>query len=148
MNAKSISNPGLEKGFLKFQLPHRFKKIGTALLLVSFLAMFLIAFTFNDAIYRGLAKYGMLLGLLIISISKEKIEDERIGALRMQSYSFAFVIGVLYAFAIPLLDFGVDSIFNAGNAEMKGIGDFMILWFLLIVQVFYFEYLKRMCNEK
>ncbi len=143
MNAKSISNPDLGKDLLKFQLPNRFKKIGLALAVLSFSALFLNAFTINDLIYRGVARYGMLLGLLVISISKEEIEDERIRSLRMQSYSFAFIVGVIYAFAIPLLDFGVDSVFNADNAGMKGLGDFMILWILLTIQVFYFESLKR-----
>jgi hypothetical protein len=36
-----------------------------------------------------IAKTVLVLGLLIISISKEKIEDELIAKIRMQSYNYA-----------------------------------------------------------
>ena len=52
----------------------------------------------------------VLVFMLLISISKEKIEDEMISKLRVQAYSFAFMTGVIYALYMPIIDFLVDSV--------------------------------------
>jgi hypothetical protein len=126
----------------KYQLPNHFKKIGFGIFILSFIAMFIVAFTINDPQLRQFTKYGILFGLLIISISKEKIEDEYIIKIRMQSYTIAFIIGVAYALVLPFVDFLVDY-FLKEDAQLKDMGDFMILWMLLFVQVLFFHLLKR-----
>ena len=85
----------------------------------------------------------MLVGFLIISISKDKVEDEFIKKLRMQSYSFAFIFCVAYSIGMPYIDYLLDVV-RGIPAVFKDSGDFMILWMLLCIQVFYFEYLKRL----
>ncbi len=129
----------------KLQLPNYFKRIGFGVFILSFLALFINKFTFNDLDFRLISKYGMLVGLLLVSISKEKIEDELIIRLRMQSYTFAFVFGVIYALVLPLI---VNVIgFLIPSKEVGGYnvnGDFVILWMLLSLQVFYFELLKKL----
>jgi len=127
----------------KYQLPNYFKKIGVGLFVVSIISLFINAFSINVFLYREIAKYGMLIGMLLISISKEKIEDELITKLRMQSYTFAFIAGVFYALTLPFMDYFVDLIFQSDKAILKDMGDWQILWILLSVQVFYFEMLKR-----
>lgn len=127
----------------KYQLPHRFKKIGLGILLISFVLLFVNSFTINEELYRVMTKYGILIGLLLISISKEKIEDELITKLRMQSYSFAFIMGVVYTLLMPFVDFGLDMLINPEAALFKDLGDFLVLWMLLSVQVCFFELLKR-----
>ena len=72
----------------KYQLPNQAKNIGWLILCVAFIALF---FTTKDTSSKLIAKYSILIGLLIISISKEKIEDELIKSLRMQSFTFAFI---------------------------------------------------------
>ena len=126
-----------------FQLPVIYKKIGYGLFLLSLVALFVIAFTSNDDTFKLVAKYGTLIGLLIMSISKEKIEDELVRDLRLRSYSFAFIVGVLYALSFPFIDFFVDLIAQTQNADLKGLGDFPILWILLTCKVGYFELLKK-----
>ena len=126
-----------------YQLPNRFKKIGIAIALISFASLFINKFSVNLPEYRLFARYGLLVGMLLISISKEKIEDELIAQLRMQSYTIAFVLGVVYTLALPFIDYFVDVLFKTNEAIIKDIGDFQILWILLCVQVFYFESLKR-----
>jgi len=91
---------------------------------------------------RIMAKYIILAGLFIVSISREPIEDERIKNLRMQSYSTAFLVAVLYAICIPILVYVVD-LFQGENSQFKDVGDFMILWVLLAIQIFYFTLKKR-----
>jgi hypothetical protein len=106
--------------------------------------MFVNAFLINNIDLKLAAKYGVLIGLLITSISKEKIEDELVAKLRMQSYTFAFVMGVVYAIALPLIDYLFETVLGKESAAVKDMGDFTILWMLLFVQVFFFHYLKRM----
>lgn len=128
----------------KYQLPHSFKKIGIAITICSFLAMFLNKFTFDQPEYRLIAKYGLLVGLLLVSISKEKIEDELVIKIRMESYTFAFVVGVAYALFLPFVDYMIDAFFRAKEASLDEMGDFEILWILLSFQVLCFEYLKKL----
>ncbi|MEZ4885720.1 MAG: hypothetical protein R3E32_13385 [Chitinophagales bacterium] len=128
----------------RFQLPHYFKKIGMGLAIFSFIALFANAFSVEIEAIRWMAKYGLLGGMLLISISKDEIEDEFITKLRMQSYTFAFIAVVLFTLAQPFINFLVDFIVEGGEAVFKDMGDFEILWFLLSVQVFYFMYLKKL----
>jgi hypothetical protein len=128
----------------KLQLPHSMKKIGFGIFVIFFITMFVNAFLINNIDLKLAAKYGVLIGLLITSISKEKIEDELVAKLRMQSYTFAFVMGVVYAIALPLIDYLFETVLGKESAAVKDMGDFTILWMLLFVQVFFFHYLKRM----
>ena len=127
-----------------FQLPPIYKKIGIGVAVLSFIGLFANKFTVNMEALRSATKYGLLIGFLLISISREEIEDELIKNLRMQSYSFAFVFGVILSLFSPFVDFVVDAILGAQEAGLDDAGDFEILWILLSVQVFYFEMLKRM----
>ena len=127
----------------KYQLPHSFKKLGIAIALLSFISLFVNKFSVNLPEYRSIARYGMLIGMLLISISKEQIEDELIAQLRMQSYTVAFIFAVVYTIALPFLDYFIDVIFKAKEAMLEDMGDFVILWIMLSIQVFYFESLKR-----
>ncbi|MEE9429507.1 MAG: hypothetical protein V3V16_00605 [Melioribacteraceae bacterium] len=142
MNIKSLVDCEKSK-WEKIQLPNTYKKIGIGLAVFSFVLLFINASTINNIEYREIIKYGILVGLLITSISKEKIEDELITKLRMQAYSFAFIVGVIYTLVLPFIDFFVDLIIKADEASIKDMGDWNVLWILLSVQVLYFEKLKR-----
>ena len=131
------------KKFKNYQLPHHFKKIGVAITVLGLLALLINKFTLEQNALKIAAKYGMLLGLLIVSISKEKLEDELIINLRMQSFSVAFICGVAFALILPATGFLIDYFFELREPQFKNIGDFSILWMLLSIQVFYFELLKR-----
>lgn len=86
--------------FIKYQLPNKFKAIGFGIFIISFLFKSVFPFVLENYEHNGLldkvVKSVLLLGLLVISISKEKIEDELIITLRMKSYSYAFIGGVVY----------------------------------------------------
>ena len=127
----------------KIQLPYNYKKIGITLAIISFVLMFINAFTINNLEYREIIKYGILVGLLLISISKEFIEDELIEKLRMQSYTFSFIVGVIYTLVMPFIDYFVDLILKSGEATISEMGDWNTLWILLSIQVLYFEILKK-----
>lgn len=82
--------------------------------------------------------------MLLISISKEKIEDEMISNLRTQSYSFAFVMGVIYALAMPTIDFLVDSVVEMQQSIYSEMSSNILLWFMLAIQIAYFQMIKRL----
>lgn len=146
MASKSMQN--CERNFAaKLLLPNHFKKIGIAVAITSFLLLVANNLLMDSLTVRYGGKYGILVGMLLIAISREKIEDELVVNLRMQAFSLSFVLGVIFSILQPYFNYGVDY-FLAPTATFKDTGDFQILWLLLSVKVFYFEYLKRMYDEK
>lgn len=130
--------------FSKYQLPNKFKNIGIAILVISFLGlMSRIFMDETNEIIREISKKGILIGMLIISISKDKIEDEMTRNLRAKSYAIAFISGVLYTLIMPYVDYGVSSIVHNGGEVLKDLGDFQILIFMLMIQLLFFYTLKR-----
>ncbi|HEX5025386.1 MAG TPA: hypothetical protein VFV68_08940 [Agriterribacter sp.] len=128
----------------KYQLPHSFKKAGVVVAVVSFVVLLLHRYLSPQEELKFLARYGIIIGLLITSISKERIEDELVSQLRMQSYTFAFITGVAYAILLPFTGYLVDIMSKTKEAHVKDSGDFQVLFLLLAVQVFYFEWLKKL----
>ncbi len=146
MNVKSImecERKSLEK-MKRYQLSNKFKKIGFGIVIISLATIIVNKLSMDIVDLNLTAKYGILFGLLIVSISKEKIEDELITNLRMQSYAFAFIAGVIITLTNPLFSYIANIIVEKQQDNFQGIGDWQVLWILLSVQVLYFEYLKRM----
>lgn len=73
----------------------------------------------------------LLIGMLVISLSKDKVEDELIDSLRSKSYRLAFIMGVLYALVQPIVNFVVGSVLNE-DAELVGFDYFQVLFFYAI----------------
>ncbi len=130
--------------FKNYQLPNGFKKIGLGLSLIAFIAIIIIGIPQEFNNLELIAKNILIVGLLLISISKEKIEDELVKDLRMQSYSFAFIIAVIYSILLPFVNYFFDIIAKNETDGIQELGDFSILWMLLSVQVGFFHFLKKM----
>lgn len=125
-------------------LSHSFKTIGFGGLIISTLAVLFFRFVMQDAtILLSVSAKLVLVFMLLISISKEKIEDEMINKLRIQSYSFAFVMGVIYALAMPVADFLVDSALTMKTSDYSEMSSSILIWFMLFTQIAYFQLLKR-----
>lgn len=125
-------------------LPHSFKIIAFIGLILSVLAVLLFRFVMNDStILLSVSSKLVLVSMLLISISKEKIEDEMITKLRVQSYSFAFLTGVIYALAMPMIDFLFDSVIEMQVSDYAEINVGIVLWFMLFIQIAYFHVLKK-----
>jgi hypothetical protein len=63
----------------------------------------------------------------------------------MQSYTFAFIAGVIITLLTnPLFNYIKNLILDKQQENFEGVGDWQVLWILLSLQVFYFEFLKRM----
>jgi len=130
---------------VSFRLPHSFMKIGIAIAAISIVAMFGRAFFMEGDTewLKELAKKGLLIGMLIMSVSKDKEEDEMTNNLRMQSYTIAFVIGVVYALVMPYVDYGVSNVMKPEAETLKDLGDFQVLLFMLMIQLMFYHTLKR-----
>ena len=130
---------------ISFRLSHRFMTVGIAIALLSIVMMFVRAFAMEgDTLWLKLVlQKTLLVGMLIMSLSKDKIEDEMTVALRAQSYAIAFVIGVIYALVMPYVEFGVSNIVHYGGERFKDLGDFQVLLFMLMIQLMFYHNLKR-----
>ncbi|WP_412985837.1 hypothetical protein [Pontimicrobium sp. IMCC45349] len=133
------------KKMLNFRLSHTFLKIGIAIVVASIIGMFVRAFALDGdtETLKELFKKTLLIGMLIMSVSKDKEEDEMTNALRAQSYSIAFIVGVLYALIMPYVEFGVSNVVNNGGENFKDLGDFQVLLFMLMIQLLFYHNLKR-----
>jgi len=130
---------------INFRLPHSFMTIGIAVAVISILVMFGRAFLMEGDTewLKELTKKGLLVGMLLMSISKDKEEDEMTITLRSQSYAIAFVIGVIYALVMPYVEFGVSNVLKPEGEVLKDLGDFQVLTFMLMIQLMFYHVLKR-----
>ncbi|WP_397446747.1 hypothetical protein [Polaribacter sp. R77954] len=127
----------------KFQLGNQFKKMGYILAIATFVAMLGRKYVENSEWIRPILHGVLLVGMLIISLSKDKEEDEFIDSLRSQSYRLAFLLGIVYSLVQPLINYGVGLLFDE-NETLKGFSYFQVLFFMLVVQLMFFWQLKRM----
>ena len=126
----------------KFQLQSQYKKIGLIFALGSFFFMIAIKYIDNPVWLKPFLHGVLLIGLLLISVSKEKIEDEYIDSLRSQSYRLAFILAIVYALVQPIVNFVVAYVLNQDD-DIKNFNYFQVLFFMLIVQLLYFWKLKK-----
>ncbi|MEO1259243.1 MAG: hypothetical protein AAFZ15_10625 [Bacteroidota bacterium] len=128
----------------RFQLPHSFKRIGLIVSVLALIVLFASSALFESAFYKEMIKYVLLFGMLIIVLAKEQIEDERIAQLRLQAFRFAFVFGVIMTLMQPFAHLFVDLFAPDGEPVFAEKSNFKVLWYLLAMQIFYFEYLKKL----
>jgi hypothetical protein len=147
MNKESFINCERKRfgKLINFRLPNKFLKIGIAIVALSIIAMFVRGFAFESGTewFKLLFQKTLLIGMLIMSISKDKIEDEMTVQLRAQSYMIAFIVGVFYALIMPYVEFGVSNIVHDGGEAYKDLGDFQVLLFMLMIQLMFYHNLKR-----
>lgn len=127
---------------LDFGFPPKFKQIGIISFILFFIGLFVNAFFFEDHILRYVFKYGLLVSLVIISLSKEEVDDEMLQSLKLKSYTLAFLIAIMHTLLLPFINYLVDLMIGK-EPVLQESGDWMILWLLLFIQVFYYELLKR-----
>jgi hypothetical protein len=130
-----------ENQYLKL-LPNFSKKIGISCI-VAMVALCIASVIFNwfesdkMMILGEVTKVITLLSLLVIILSKDKVEDELVALLRLKALVFAFFSGVLYSITLPISNYlftGVYTQFIDANT---------ILIFMLIIYFLMFFYLKR-----
>lgn len=130
---------------MNYQLPNRFIRIGFGVFILSFISMIGLKFVdFDKDLIRMILRSVLLVSLLVIAISKDKEEDEMIKLMRMQSYALAFIIGVLYAVFQPIFNYIVALVMGSYTSDYTKIGEFQVLFFMLLIQLMFFNYLKKM----
>lgn len=99
-------------------LPQYFKIVGISIFLLSIVLLTTsIAFEIQlHGVFSQLTFDAMLLGLLVFSMAKDKIEDEYIQFLRTQSIVWAFFFAILLFVFQPLINW----ILGLKVVEMKG----------------------------
>lgn len=128
---------------MKYQLPNRFKRFGWSIAALILMLLIGLKFIDNEPLWiKYIAKQLLLLGLLFVSLAKEKQEDERTAFIRSQSYSLAFIFGAIYFFIEPYVDNLVDIILK-GNPGMLELNSFKVIAFMLLIQIMFFERFKR-----
>ena len=146
MNFKSIQECEQKRTrfFLNYKLPNYWKKIGLIGAIVSLLVIMSTSlFDGNFELLKDVLRKVVLAFLLLMVLAREEQEDERIQNVRAQSFSFAFLAGVLYALFQPLVNLLVASIFMPDKASFEDLGDFQILWLMLTVYLLFFHFLKK-----
>ena len=138
--------------FTGYQLPNKFKIIGLIIVIISFLSIvtsldtYILEEKFYD-LFKRVALSGTVLGLLIISLSKEKVEDELMTKIRTQSYNYAVIGTVLFYLTFPFINFIFFS-FVSLKPKIEGSTDISVLGVMLFMQILTFRKLKRAYNEK
>jgi hypothetical protein len=118
--------------------PHRFKFVGCAILFITgTLAIFLqMSELFENFVgsetFRALMRSSILIGMFFIASSRERIEDELVGLIRLKSFEWAFRWGILYTI--------FDLIFPNNAIELSG---FSLIFSMLIVYMLVFYAKKR-----
>ncbi len=104
----------------QYLLPNHYKKVGIVLLMASLAVLITRKYLFEDVeLVQEIGKKGMLLALLLITISKEKIEDELITKLRGQAFAVAFIAGVIYTLIQPLINYLVALLIKPEKAMVS-----------------------------
>lgn len=146
MNLKSIQECDRRSAqrFLNFKLPSYWKKIGWIGAIVSLGVIMSTSFFDGDfEILKDVLRKVVLAFLFTVVLAKEEVEDERIQNFRAQSFSFAFLAGVLYTLFQPLVNWIVFSLIKPEKAAVEDIGDFQILWLMLTVYLLFFYISKK-----
>lgn len=73
--------------------------------MITVVALILTKYIFEIQQIRVSSKYGLLIGILMIPISKEKIENKPDIQLRMQSYSNAFIMETIISLLALFADY-------------------------------------------
>tara|TARA_R100000935_G_scaffold8302_7_gene17481 strand:- start:109476 stop:109925 length:450 start_codon:yes stop_codon:yes gene_type:complete len=143
-HAKDCERTNMEK-ILSFKLPNYWKKIGWGIFLLSFSVLIATKFLDGDfQILKDALKRVLLVALFIVALSREKVEDERIQQMRAKAFSVTFLMTAAYILLQPIVNFIVDTILNSEQQNVfEELGDFVILWFMLMVYLMFFHIAKK-----
>lgn len=116
-------------------LPNWCKKLGLVVFLSGSIPMFILGYM--DGIeesmidlyvrypYARYAEFLELIGILIYFLSKEKIEDDYIQKLRLESYQITVILGLSLLLLLSVF-------FENTNVNSKNVVEFFLIVFLLV----------------
>lgn len=113
-------------------LPYRFKNVAYGLLLLTFV---FILFTLLDIVVieketaKTLSSSGILLALLLLALTSDRIEDELTLRIRVKAFAASFIYGVTYVVVMPFINLIFDGDFITDNMGMEGLLFTMFLFY-------------------
>lgn len=127
----------MKSNIIKWLLPNYFKKIGLVIALVA--AGLFINYVISGSIsetsnYNIFNRVLMAIGLLLIAVSKEKVEDERIQIIRLQSF-FVSLVGC-FAYCIVMETYSLFVLVVHASVTL-------LIVFQLLVYIALFNYKLR-----
>lgn len=130
---------------MHLQLPNVFKKIGIIVFAVSMPMLLSTKFIDGETdTFKMVLRQIIIVSMLVIAISKEKVEDEMIMKIRHRAFTIAFIWAVIYALIQPYINYAVALLVRPEKAIYEEFGTFIILWFMLAIYLLYFHVMKRM----
>ena len=129
-------------------LPNQFKTIGLIVTIAAFASKIVLSY-FTDGnenlsfFSAHIVENIIMIAMLAIVVSREKIEDELVESQRGQAFMFAFITGVLFTVFQPYITYMVALLIESGKATFERLDDFIILWFMLVVYLGYFHVLRK-----
>jgi hypothetical protein len=119
-------------------LPGYFKKIGLALILLAIgfgivvKLMHFELFPMQKELFRTLMLSGINLGLLLITLSKDKLEDEMTIAIRLKAMAWSFTWAVFYVIISPFMNI----LFKDPMRDLAGQQVIMSMLFVYMIMYF------------
>lgn len=142
-SVKECEERKIEK-LLRFKLPNYWKKIGWTLFIISLGTLLSTKFFDGDLEFlKEALKRVVLVSLFIVVLSKEKFEDERILYSRAKAFSITFLLTALYILVQPIANFIVGTALGEEIGLFDELGDFTILWMMLVVYLLFYSILKK-----
>ena len=111
-------------------LPNHFKKIGVGILVLTVLFFSLRLFnvlSFDKTLLLTISTRGILISLLIVAMSEEKIEDELTAYIRLDSLGASFIAVVVIVIITPL----TAMLFGASEESFQSSSSILILMFMM-----------------
>ena len=116
-------------------LPAIFKKIGFTLLLISVLFAALSIsklLQIDKVLAMTLFKSGMLISLLLLALTKNKIEDELTLKIRLKALAATFIYGVVVVIIEPLISLLFNGNFLFDKAAPELLMSMFLFYFLML----------------
>jgi hypothetical protein len=117
-------------------LPTSFKKVALGIMLVTTLFVVLSmtkTLLIDKEIVKDIAKSGFLVALLLLVMTRNKIEDELTLRIRLKAFSATFLYGVVIVILEPFINF----LFGGSFLSDKGAAELLIsMFFFYFIMVF------------
>lgn len=126
--------------------PPVFKIIGVILIILAFLPLtFINSSDLMDdkkELMLILIFNAIILGLLILAWSKDKVEDEMTISLRLKAMSLAFIFGVLYTVFMPLLEYSFATLYDETLVVFSS-QQLILTMLIFYLIIYYLQKLRR-----
>ncbi|TNE79759.1 MAG: hypothetical protein EP332_09930 [Bacteroidetes bacterium] len=119
------------------RLPRSFRKVSFGLLLLTVLFVVLSTthtLSLDKEISKQITISTLLLSLLLLALTKDKAEDERLQKIRLKAYTASFIYGVTLAIINPLLNLVFDGSFLS-DMEVNQLLITMLLFYFIVFQL-------------